>query len=155
MQVIEHAAIDTIGIGKGIVDRLVELGCKVIPVNSAEKAANPLKHYNRRAEIWWHVMEQMFHRNIYRPEDPELCRQLTSVNYKVVNSNGQIKLEPKDETKKRLGQSPDRADAYVYGIWALQFVQGLKPHTDFKRVLEPVSRGSYGWDDKRGSYGYC
>jgi len=150
---IKIAAVDTIGSGKGIVDRLVELGCKVIPVNSSEKSNNPVKLYNRRAEIWWYVMEQMFHREIYMPEDPELKRQLTSVQYKVVNSNGQIKLEPKADTKDRLQQSPDRADAYVYGIWALQFVEGLKPRTDFRRHFEPAQRG-YGWEDKRGSYGY-
>jgi len=33
-------------------------------------------------------------------------------------------IEPKAEIKKRLGRSPDRADAYVNGLWALQFVEG-------------------------------
>jgi hypothetical protein len=148
---IKVAAIDSIGIGKGVVDRLAELGTKVIPVNSSEQSSNPTKYYNRRVEIWWYVMEQMFKRQLYAPKDKELRRQLTNVFYKVVNSSGQVKLEPKEETKKRLNQSPDRADAYVYGIWAQQFVEGLKPKTDFRRSFEPAKRG-YGWSDRSGQW---
>jgi hypothetical protein len=38
--------------------------------------------------------------------------------------NGKILIESKAEIKKRLGNSPDRADAYVNGLYALQFVEG-------------------------------
>ena len=39
--------------------------------------------------------------------------------------NAKILIEPKADIKKRLGRLPDRADAYVNGLWALQFVEGL------------------------------
>ena len=110
-------AVDTIGIGKGIGDRLVELGMNVNYINSAEKADEPERFYNRRSEMWWYLMERILKREIDYMIDPELRRQLTSTRYRVVNSNGQIKLEPKEETKKRLERSPDRADAFIYGIW--------------------------------------
>jgi len=110
-------AVDTIGIGKGIGDRLIELGQQVQYINSAERADDPVRFYNRRTEMWWYLMERILKREIDFMIDPELRRQLTSTRYKVVNSNGQIKLEPKEETKKRLERSPDRADAFVYGIW--------------------------------------
>ena len=48
-----------------------------------------------------------------------------------MNSNGQIRLEGKDETKKRLGRSPDRADSFVYGIWATRFMH------PGNRIFEP------------------
>ncbi len=35
-----------------------------------------------------------------------------------------ILIESKADIKKRLGNSPDRADAYVNGLYALQFVEG-------------------------------
>jgi hypothetical protein len=69
-------------------------------------------------------MEQIQNRKIPYPKDEELRRQLSSVRYKVVNSNGKIQLEPKDETKKRLKRSPDRADAFVYGVWAGKDLRG-------------------------------
>jgi hypothetical protein len=117
-------AIDSIGIGQGIADRLSEMGKRVNAINSAEKADDPERFYNRRAEMWWYVMGQIQSRELSYPHDDVLRRQLCSVRYKVVNSNGQIKLEPKEETKKRLGASPDRADAFVYGVWGLKDVLG-------------------------------
>lgn len=116
-------AIDTIGIGKGVGDRINEMNAGIVHfVNSAEKATDE-RFANKRAEMWWYLMEKILNREIEYPQDEELRRQITSVRYKVVNSNGKIQLEPKEETKKRLGNSPDRADAFVYGIYHLQFVQ--------------------------------
>ena len=113
-------AVDAIGIGKGIADRLSEMGKNVNAIFSANKATNDERFYNLRTEMWWHTMEQIQNRNVYYPEDEELRKQLASVRYRVINSNGKVQLEPKDETKKRLGRSPDRADAFVYGLWAMK-----------------------------------
>jgi len=131
---IVNFAIDNIGVGKGICDRLSELKKTVIEIGSAESATGQFKHqfYNRRTEMWWYMMRRIMDKELPYPQDAELRRQLSSVKYKVVNSNGQIALEPKAETKRRLGRSPDRADAYVYGIWATQFTnprnQIFKPY---------------------------
>ena len=54
--------------------------------------------------------------------DAKLKGQLTTPVYAF--RNGKILIEPKAEIKKRLGNSPDRADAYVNGLYALQFVDG-------------------------------
>ena len=53
--------------------------------------------------------------------DPKLKGQLTTPTYAF--RNGKILIEAKADIKKRLGRSPDRADAYVNGLWALQFVE--------------------------------
>ena len=119
---IEDCAIDTIGIGKGIVDRLGELGKNVIAIGSAEEALEKDRFANRRAEMWWYVMEQIQNREVEPINDEELIRQLTTLRYNPPKSNGKISLELKHETKKRLGRSPDRADAFVYGLWALKEV---------------------------------
>lgn len=142
---IKDCAIDSIGIGKGIVDRLSEMGKNVIAINSAEKANDSEKFYNRRAEMWWHTMEQIQAREVEHFKDNELIRQLTSVRYKVVNSNGKLQLEPKDETKKRLGNSPDRADAFVYGIWALQQIKESGLNHNFNIRKRPIFSGAGGY----------
>lgn len=123
----DYAAVDVIGIGAGVYDRLREMGKNVIGIQSAEKSYDSTKFYNKRAEIWWYVMEQIRDGKIAFPEDAELRRELSFVKYRVVNSNGQIQLEPKSDTKERLGRSPDRADAFVYGIYALTQVSPSKP----------------------------
>ena len=45
------------------------------------------------------------------PEDNELISELTQLKYKIVNSHGTIRLEEKEEMKKRLGKSPDLSDS--------------------------------------------
>ena len=116
--------VDTIGIGKGIVDRLREMSRKlkldINAIQSAERATDDTRFFNRRAEMWWKARERIIDRDIPYPEDEELRRQLTSVRYSIINSNGKIRLEPKEKTKQRLGRSPDRADAFVYGVWTTE-----------------------------------
>ena len=122
----DDVCVDSIGIGAGIADRLNELGKRVIRINSAESSTNNKKFLNLRANMWWYAMEQVQSKKCYYPTD-ELCRkQLTSLRYKVMNSEGKIQAELKADYKKRNGYSPDRADCWVYGIWALQFVEAIK-----------------------------
>ncbi len=45
-------------------------------------------------------------------------KQLCAVRY--VIKNGKILIESKDDLKKRLVGSPDRAEAYIYGLYALR-----------------------------------
>lgn len=110
------------GLGEAIAARVREVkpSAIVYSLNSAESASNEERFSNLRAEMWWYVMEQIFDKKIPYPEDEELRRQLSSVRFKVVGSNGKIQLEDKKETKKRLGRSPDEADAFVIGIYKLK-----------------------------------
>lgn len=122
---VDDIGIDSIGIGKPMADRLRELGKRVLYIDSAETADDDTRFNNRRTEMWWYVMEQMQAGEIDYFEDYEIKKQLTAVRYKVLDSKGKVKLKPKEETKKILGQSPDRADAFVYGQWALSKVQPM------------------------------
>jgi hypothetical protein len=121
---------DTIGIGWGVLGRVKELkrnqNTKVIEINSAEKSDQPERFANTRAEIGWYAMERVLDKHIPYPEDEELRRQITAVHFKVINSNGKIILESKDEIKKRLGCSPDRGDAWYMGIWATSKTDPIK-----------------------------
>ncbi len=119
---IHKYAVDCIGLGEGVASRLKELGKIVYPINSSTKSSND-RFYNLKTEMWFYVMQKIFDKEIPYPTDEELRRQLSSVKYKIINSNGEVKIEAKDETKKRLNRSPDRADAYVMGIWQTQFLE--------------------------------
>ena len=123
---------DAIGIGAGVGDRMKELGWKVFPIKTSEKSDDE-RFFNLRAEIWFYVAELIRQGKMVYPKDEELRRQLTSVRYKVINSNGQIQLEPKELTKKRLGRSPDRADAFVMGVWAKDHCHFGDATKDFKK----------------------
>lgn len=134
---------DSIGIGAGVSDRMKELGWKVYPINSATASNLPDKFSNLRAEMWFYVAELVRQGKCIYPKDEELRRQLTSVRYKVVNSNGQIQLEPKELTKKRLGRSPDRADAFVMGVWAKDHLHFGDAEKDFKHPRRGALQRTY------------
>lgn len=141
--------LDSIGIGQGIYDRLREVkpNARIKALNSAEKASDEEQFSNVRAEMWWYAMKEIQDKTIPFPENEELRRQLTSVRFKVVNSNGKIQLEPKEETKKRLSRSPDDADAFVMGLYGLKDTEPIvfKDRWDEEPARVEVSVGAGSW----------
>jgi hypothetical protein len=109
----ESVYVDVIGIGSGVVDRLKEQKIKVHAVNVGEKAFNEKKFMNLRSELWWYLREALNPNNpnlISLPNNPDLMAELSAVKYKI-QSDRRIGIESKDDMKKRLGHSPDIADA--------------------------------------------
>jgi hypothetical protein len=112
--------VDSIGLGSGVVDILRSNGLPVNGVNVAEPSkveddkGNKL-YANLRAELWWTVREQLNPKNpepLLLPMDDELLADLAAPIFRY-NARGQIQIEPKEDTKKRLKRSPDRADAVI------------------------------------------
>jgi hypothetical protein len=105
--------IDDTGVGGGVTDRLVEQDVECEAFNGGEKPIDPERFFNTRSEAYW-LLRQRLDPNaddpLQLPEDDELMNQLTNMKY-TITSKGQIKLESKDEIKKRIGKSPDKADA--------------------------------------------
>ena len=112
-----RAQVDVIGLGGGVVDRLVEQHLPVVGVNVAERASEPERFANVRAEAFWYLRTLFERGAIMIPDSDNLILQLTSLKYKIVNSNGQIRLEEKEEMKKRLGVSPDLADSLMLACY--------------------------------------
>lgn len=116
---IECFAVDEIGVGGGVVDRLAEMDYQVIPVNSSERATGSA-YYNRRAEIYDNGAKLLEEGRVQMdPDDKDLIEQLSWAKYKTIKSSGVFQVEPKDDIKKRYGRSPDEADAFLNGLWAL------------------------------------
>jgi hypothetical protein len=104
------------GLGAGPADALKAAGYNVDPVNSSSKAADEEQYPNRRSELWFTVRERARTKDLDLSRLPKeqrekLIRELSTPAYKV-NGRGHKVAEEKAETKKRLGESPDVADAF-------------------------------------------
>jgi phage terminase large subunit len=103
--------VDVIGMGGGVVDRLRELGLPVRGINVGEApSADPQRYLRLRDELWWQVREWFESRAVTMPKDLALKGELVSPKYKL-ESSGKLKIESKDEMKKRGVKSPNKADA--------------------------------------------
>jgi hypothetical protein len=104
--------VDVIGLGAGVVDRLRELDLPVRGVNVAELPAIDGNRFQRlRDELWWRAREWFEARDCVVPNDDSFVDELCGPLYSVTSA-GKIQIEPKSQMKRRLGRSPDKADAF-------------------------------------------
>ena len=109
--------IDSIGVGKGPYDALGEDGYPVMPmVGGAAPRDKSGNFRNQRAEIHWGFRRLLQEGRVSLPDDPQLINQLGSIRYSQTASGRVVQVESKDELKKRLGRSPDDADAVIYSF---------------------------------------
>lgn len=116
--------IDGTGTGSGVVDVLRawndegELGehVEIIDVNAAS-AATDEQFRLLRDQLWWGIREWLRDGGALPPDDARDA-ELTAPKYGC-DPRGRIKVESKDELRKRLpsGRSPDRADALALSIY--------------------------------------
>lgn len=110
--------VDIIGIGAGVVDRIREEQRKdatIPPVFAMNVSTGPRdqeQFLNAKAEWFWDLRERFREGRIaLDPEDADTAHELSVLKYRF--SGSRTVIEPKEETKKRLGRSPDRADAVM------------------------------------------
>jgi hypothetical protein len=104
--------VDSIGLGAGVVDRLRELKLPARGINVGESPAIKGQYANLRAELWAKAKAWLEARDCKLPRDERLVNELSSPRYSFM-SNGKLKLESKDDMKRRGLVSPDVADAFV------------------------------------------
>lgn len=131
---------NTGGFGGGWIDQLQVMNRQPIGIHFAGKAID-YRYANIRAEMWWKMAEWVKGGGVI-PHIPEMIAELTTPTYSF--KGDQLLLEPKEQVKKRLGRSPDYADAL-----ALTFaypVQAARSRVDrFGRLnLEAAVSSSYG-----------
>lgn len=109
--------IDGVGIGAGVVDQLTRLSegsYYVISFIGNGKSPNILKWYNARAYWFDKVREDMRLGLIdIAHDDQALVDDLTAYGYSFPQGKAML-IEAKDDLKKRIGRSPDLADAFIY-----------------------------------------
>lgn len=113
------------GYGAGVEDSLIQSGLSPIPVEFGGKATDQ-KYFNKRSEMWF-KMADWIKRGAALPNIPELVRELTAPTYSFIS--GKFRLEEKDQIKKRLGFSPDLADAL-----ACTFAFPDLPKSEFRKA---------------------
>ena len=106
----QEILVDVIGLGAGVVDRLAEQNLPVRGINVAEAPSTKKNYLNLRAELWFAIKDWLAQRDCRLPQNDELEAELASPLYKYTSS-GKIKIESKDEMRKRGIKSPDKADA--------------------------------------------
>ena len=135
--------IDVIGIGAGVVDRLRELGLPARGINVSESPAfDPNGSYaNLRAELWGAGKLWLEARNCRIPNDGGFY-QLTVPKYSFM-SNGKMKIESKDELKRRKVRSPDHADSFLLTL-AGGYATGMGMASSVSNWSKPLRRNLKG-----------
>jgi len=129
--------VDSIGLGAGVVDRLIEQGLPAKAVNVAETASVSDKFNRLRDELWWKGREWLETLSCKIPDDGDLIGELSSPTYGYTSA-GKIIVESKYEMKKRGIPSPNRADA-----WNLTFAENDEVYSVVEEEYETT--GAYGW----------
>jgi phage terminase large subunit len=122
--------------GHGVIDNLRAAGYKPIAILFEDRNTMDPRYANKRAEMWCEMAEWVKSGGALPPL-PDLVRELTAPTYTFVQ--GKFMLEPKDQIKARIGNSPDLGDAL-----ALTFALPDRPAGfDKKRRDQPQSNQDY------------
>jgi hypothetical protein len=134
------AIVDVVGVGAGVYDRLIELGLPVTPYNGGEAPFDNERFVNARAEDYWNLRELFENGEIDIDElDDKLAAQLGSIKWGV-DSRGRIRIESKDDMRKRGMPPPDRADTVAMAF--SRRAQRGGPIDVSSHAGESITRGS-------------
>ena len=144
----QEICVDVIGIGAGVVDRLRELnhelpGCAVRGINVSESPALQVmegrNYVNLRAQLWFAMADWFAAKDCKIPaSDETLISELVAPRYEHL-SNGKIKIESKEDMKRKRGlPSPDAADAFMltFAGTASRLTYGTKSGTQSRALAE-------------------
>ena len=128
-----YVNIDDCGLGGGVTDRIEEVRKEeklhrmvVVPVNAAGKVPDDMVGDGKQKAsdiyddmttyLWGTVREKLMTEELSLQNDNDLVAQLSCRKYRLT-SRGKIKLESKEDMKKRGIDSPDRADAVALSCY--------------------------------------
>lgn len=110
---------DADGVGAGVIgeadyirQKMIKWGGQVMPFRGGLHVEGRFR--NVRSMWWWALRRRLEHGEIsIRVRDAKLEAQLTQIRYTITNT-GEIKVERKEDMRKRNMDSPDRADSLMY-----------------------------------------
>lgn len=116
--------IDEVGLGIGIVDTLRNDGelirtTNINGVHPQREAFNDRLYADTRTEMFFNLKQVLEKREVYLIPSKELKNELLAMEY-TFDNEGRFKLVSKDIIKKKLGRSPDFADAVALRFASLQ-----------------------------------
>ena len=110
---VDHIVIDmTGGYGAGVYDILNHqgMGSKLTGINFASSAVDKIRYKNRRAEMYY-GLKLWLEAGASIPNRDELLTEICNITYTHDATGDRLKLEDKQEIKKRIGKSTDVSDA--------------------------------------------
>jgi len=116
------ACVDVVGVGGSVVDHLRAAALPLRAITGAARAAGfdrtgKLGFANQRALLWWRFREALdpdYGQGLALPPDRALMVDLVAPRWKLTARG--IQVEAKEEIVKRIGRSPDLADAAIYAM---------------------------------------
>ncbi|TKD50570.1 hypothetical protein [Sphingomonas baiyangensis] len=143
-----NVVIEEIGMGVGVVETLEDMGYadQVWGVNTGQAANEPELYTNLRCEMWA-LTKEWLEGEVELPNDPDLNDDLCSVKRKPSGSTNKLRLETKDEMRRRGVKSPDVGDGLAL-TFAVPFDLLPERHNDMWRddYREPARAHSWmGW----------
>ena len=144
----DRVGIDAVGNGAGVWGNLTGDGMRVQRIISGEaplETGEPFQFANLKSQMWWTLRL-----DVLNPDSgfkimkrQSLIQDITAPRYKI-GQERKIIVEPKDDTKRRIGRSPDEGDALVICNWV------RKRRTPAAASQDLVDESSVG--DVRGYY---
>ena len=114
---VDQVRVDAVGVGGGVLDRLVSLsnasGKPYAVIEMVASAAPPDRTLHRNSRAYWYdsFKHKLRSGNIDLPDDKNLINEMSTVRYEY--PNGVMKIESKEDMRKRGVHSPDILDAVV------------------------------------------
>lgn len=136
------AFVDNIGLGWYLPKALNNRGVNARKADSrsTKDLREPLKFFNKRAEMYWDMAQAFINGAISIPDDEELIDCLGAVKFEYVGNPAKLKMPDKKDIKKQLkGFSPDESDSLAFTFYKpdelfkkSQFVS--RSRVDYSRV---------------------
>jgi hypothetical protein len=133
---VSQIRVDASGVGKGLIDALFSIDLKgkprayvIVEVFGSKSSPDIMVWKNDRAFQYDKLRERMEHGLIdIDPDDALLIEQLGDIIYEDSLPHGAIKIESKEEMKKRGVKSPDAADTVYYAAAILPGIDSPLNH---------------------------
>jgi hypothetical protein len=149
----DAVAVDAIGVGAGVADILKNNGIPTAMVQVSEKAKNTERFHSQRDELWWMLREWFeegaccISKGLTEDKKQELLKDIQDIHYSYSPTN-KIKIESKDDMKKRLNLSPDLGDALCLTFAPKLRMLARDVATGIEKKVSRNSRGFNNWNKK-------
>jgi len=122
---------DTGGWAGGVIDQARLAGNWIAPVNSSSSPDDP-RYFNRRAEMWFRMVEWIKSGGALPPIE-DLVTEICAPTYYF--QDGKLRIEEKAQVKKRIGRSPDLADALALTFSTVEQPGGFAAQRRVQKVI--------------------